>query len=698
MPAPTSRVAISAIAAVTLALAGGTSLAQIKVPSKPLTIPGGKPTVDPNAPKTLDPNARPEVNKPALEISRPLTTIPAQQGPIQVVNGTGLAGEWTGQSITRFAGQNATTLDTPSRPKVAVETTAGGFASSTLGTSIAPLSGGYKALMDRYKGAIVLTQSDIALPTALGGDPDVFTATFADGSTKQMLLSGDQLFILEGVLVVPGTVAWSMRNYVRTGLAKQNVAVLPKPVDPKQPLNPVKPVKPIDLNTNRPVNPSVILNPNSVAPNLPVPTPLKASACQELEIVTGLLNMKGGTAMVQLVRGFYVEFGIAFNSQPSEAQCSAALDAMRRAGLDPAATDGGLSAAQAYLTINPQPVAPNAPNVPPPPAPAAGSGCGNYFEFLSELSTGGSQGAVSLMVSLSGGLGGGMSSGGYDDRLCSTLVSLLVEAGLDPQAPQGGLDQAVIWLEQNPERLVDLAVEVDADFKPEPAQELDVKPVNRRSVAIPKGVFNPDPGEKTDYAGGKTPDYAIFARPVAPGGMKDNPSEVYAVFYVTPDNESGDYAAPGQSKGCDGPRRLSVVEHMRAWASLREAMRWIGTPGEILSSRECASGELAIAASYATAGDPSYADGPDEMVPAQLSVTFDNFENTAENRGYALERISLTLDKVLEGRDKSRVIFAPANAVAAAVRQDVKAGSTYVMDTSNGKLIATYRMSMPGDQ
>lgn len=709
MPASKPRLATSAFAAAILAMGSGTALAQVKAPDRPVLLPA----INPNPPKQLNPGVRPKL-QPQLNLINPNPLVPSLPGAIRVVTGFGLSGQWTGASVTRSVNGKPTTLETPARPLLDIKAVATGFSSEALDAVMEPLDGGYDALIERYQGMLVLTQGVKRLPEALGGKPDVFTVTHADGSVDHMLLSGDQMFFLNGVLAVPGTVSWSMATYLRTGLASVDVAVLPQPnpqpapqpvvpqPGPVTPVTPVAPLNPAALDPDRPVNPAVGPEQTPILPNVPIPAPLQASACQELDIVTGLLNMKGGTEMVQLVRGFYVEFGVAFNSQPSQDQCAATLEAMRRAGLDPAAPDGGLFAAQAYLTINPQPFVPDAPDVVFPPAPAPGTGCAGYFDFLAELSTTGADGAVSLVVSLSGGTSSAF-GGAFDDDLCSSTLSLFVEAGLDPQAPAGGFEQAVIWLEENPQRLVELAVEVDNDFEEDDVDRDDFEPDPRilrpapAPAPSPKGVFNPDPFEPSDYVMGAQQDYAIFARPRAPGEMQDNPRDIYAVFHVTPANAGGDYAAPGQPEACNGPRRLSDTDHMRAWTSVREAMRWIGAPGEILSSRECASGELAIAGSYATAGDPSYTDGPDELVPAQLSVTFDDFENTQANRAYALERISLTLAKVMEGRDKWRMIFAPANAVSATLQRDVEVGSTYVMDTTNGNLVVTYRMSMPGD-
>ncbi|WP_156798556.1 hypothetical protein [Ahrensia sp. R2A130] len=689
MRAPTVPKALYLSTATLMMLTASTALAQLKVPAKPLQVPGGKPAVNQNAPKTLDPDVRPLVERPDLKIDRPLRTPPGSVGQVVVVDGTGLAGEWTSVNVTSFVDANAKTRDTASRAIVDIKTEGSSFVSPTLDAKIMPLAGGYDALMARFGGKVVLTESDIPLPTALKGKPAVFTSTFPDGSTSEILLSGNQIFVLEGALVVPGTVAWSLRKYLRTGVETTNVAVLPTPTPTPSP------VDPLDPNTQ--VNPLVKPTLKPAMPNVPVPAPLQASACQELDIVTGLLNTKGGTEMVQLVRGFYVEFGIAFNSQPTEQQCAATLDAMRRAGLNPSSPDGGLAAAQAFLTINPQPFVLNPPDVPMSPVPAAGSGCGAYFELLANLSASGFDSAVSLVVSLSGGVGGGVGGVGYDNGSCSRYVELFVEAGVNPQAPDGGVDTAIVWFEDNPQRLVDLAVEIGPDFEPIPAP--DPAPAPKPAPAAetgPLGNYNPGP-DTPDYTSGKTPDYAIYARPAAPGAMRDQPRDVLAVLHVTPDNVTGSYAASGKPETCDGPRRLSMADHMRAWASVREAMRWIGTPGEIVSSRECASVELAVAVSYATAGDPSYADGPDELIPSQMTNVYDNFENTAQNRAYALERISLALNEPVANSDPWRMVLAPKNAVSAFVRQDVEIGSTYVVDVTTGTLVATYRMSMPGD-
>ena len=86
-------------------------------------------------------------------------------------------------------------------------------------------------------------------------------------------------------------------------------------------------------------------------PRRPGRDPAESRACRAYNAFTSALLAKGGTEMVQFLRGYAIDqgFGMGSTRDPSPADCARMLAGLRDLGLDPDLPDGGLSFASDFL-------------------------------------------------------------------------------------------------------------------------------------------------------------------------------------------------------------------------------------------------------------------------------------------------------------------------------------------------------------
>ena len=86
-------------------------------------------------------------------------------------------------------------------------------------------------------------------------------------------------------------------------------------------------------------------------PRRPSRDPAESRACRAYDAFTSALLARGGTEMVQFLRGYAIDrgFGMGSTREPSPADCARMLAELRDLGLDPALPDGGLSFASDFL-------------------------------------------------------------------------------------------------------------------------------------------------------------------------------------------------------------------------------------------------------------------------------------------------------------------------------------------------------------
>lgn len=86
-------------------------------------------------------------------------------------------------------------------------------------------------------------------------------------------------------------------------------------------------------------------------PRRPDRNPAESRACRAYNAFTAALLAKGGTEMVQFLRGYAIDrgFGMGSTREPSPADCARMLAELRDLGLDPDLPDGGLSFASDFL-------------------------------------------------------------------------------------------------------------------------------------------------------------------------------------------------------------------------------------------------------------------------------------------------------------------------------------------------------------
>ncbi|RST85704.1 hypothetical protein EJC49_14285 [Aquibium carbonis] len=85
--------------------------------------------------------------------------------------------------------------------------------------------------------------------------------------------------------------------------------------------------------------------------------PAESRACRAYTAFTSKLLAKGGTEMVQFLRGYAIDqgFGMGSTRDPSPADCARMLAELRDLGLDPDLPDGGFSFASDFLPAEPVP-------------------------------------------------------------------------------------------------------------------------------------------------------------------------------------------------------------------------------------------------------------------------------------------------------------------------------------------------------
>lgn len=86
-------------------------------------------------------------------------------------------------------------------------------------------------------------------------------------------------------------------------------------------------------------------------PDRPSRDPAESRACRAYNAFTSALLAKGGTPMVQFLRGYAIDrgYGMGSTREPSPADCARMLAELRDLGLDPNLPDGGMSEMSEYL-------------------------------------------------------------------------------------------------------------------------------------------------------------------------------------------------------------------------------------------------------------------------------------------------------------------------------------------------------------
>ncbi|MER0240249.1 hypothetical protein [Fulvimarina sp. MAC8] len=200
-----------------------------------------------------------------------------------------------------------------------------------------------------------------------------------------------------------------------------------------------------------------------------------------------------------------------------------------------------------------------------------------------------------------------------------------------------------------------------------------------------------------DYLSDPTGWTFIHAEP-APFDLKHVQDRATLVaIHVPIARDNGSVAAPGEPQNCFTGTEPDLRESLVAWASLREVMRYVGVPGLIISGPECVAVRAALQASWATTGDPTFTDGPDEVVAVRTEPLL-AAPGGSGGREAALRETAKSVFSTPNGDTERPWTFYVLSAESASAILDgnrIAPGETAVLGFADRSLIGVFSVVLP---